>query len=600
MGIIKGTIKMASAVIGTISGIIGIGTAGLSINNSIKENYDDKEAYSEDLYRMIDEMDAITNLYDTVAQREELLDDTLAIIGEKNLDPTDVLSDIGGLMSTGDFDTTEEALEFGVMLRQLLHSSGKTIDEVNNMMPEIIEGMASGKDLHKILGDDIELKEFIDTDGEEGISVLDLQTYLFKNQSEIDKLFSDLSFTSADEELIKQSKEALGDRIVTDDYYAGIHDKEETVEWQGLVDGAVTPEGGLYVDKEGENPYFIEYLYYDPYSNPINLDSINSGNIDNYVISEYGSERYNELSSIDEILSYSENHEYEKSSYSAPTKEEIDAANARNEEKARIAAELEASEIVQKRTDFAETIGIDSDSFGNVLTNLNDNLENISESILNQDYINSPKSFYEDSDVVSHMPYSLYNVRESFENFNDETIDYCENLDMMLDEINGNVSYLRESHSVYSDYFDEAFSNIDDDLEDIHNSILEDRYINSLESMYGDNGSSFIYDLNNSINDFELFNNETMNYRENMTFEFEELKNNIIDSMEAEQERMLVNQENSNLLYKIIDILEDMQQNPQSVTENIELTSSNSEDVLRTLAKGMGNVLATVPSVRVR
>ncbi len=43
MGIIKGTIKMASAVIGTISGIIGIGTAGLSINNSIKENYDDKE-----------------------------------------------------------------------------------------------------------------------------------------------------------------------------------------------------------------------------------------------------------------------------------------------------------------------------------------------------------------------------------------------------------------------------------------------------------------------------------------------------------------------------------------------------------------------------
>ncbi len=240
-----------------ISGVMAINSAGDAMfngNNFLEGLSKAGDELVNSLYKTLDYMDGIANLYDTAQQREDIINAAINFTEGKDLDPTDLISDLGGLMLTGNFATNEEALMFDATLRELFHNNGYNDKEVDAIMPQVIAEMQMGGDLTGFVGEFIDENFYTDTDGQGGKSALDVQNYLIEQKGKIDYLFGKQTFSSEYVEYLDTKKKDIAEREISTDYN-GILSLEDKIKWLSLE--GVNAFGGGYeykLDADG-SPY---------------------------------------------------------------------------------------------------------------------------------------------------------------------------------------------------------------------------------------------------------------------------------------------------------------------------------------------------------
>ncbi len=365
--------------IGTVSNVVSLSMVGKDVFDDVKANYDDKEAYLEELYRMLDAMDGVTNLYDNSQEREELILDTLSVICDKNLDPIDVLKDLGELMSTGDFESAEETLMFDVTLRKFLHACGKSIDEVEKMMPEIIETMKTSSDVYEVFSNngikfeeekEEESLEKFNIDGRAGISGLELQAIMFDSEkkAKIDTAFDESAFSDADKELIEQSKVALKERIIDIDYY-GVLNEADYIDWNTLnrVSNHILGYTGKYIVVDGE-PY---------------VEALVEAGEDEAVYEQYDYETSQYKHFLEEELKRTnkthESVEFHPKEFTDEEIEEYYARKREGEEKVYL-EEIDSDSGLDEMNE-AQYIEVEDSSYYEMLTNIDENVQMIYDAV---------------------------------------------------------------------------------------------------------------------------------------------------------------------------------------------------------------------------
>lgn len=99
-------------LLGAVSGAVTIGVAAIDGINSYKENVEDGEKFSYELYHIVNTMSRKYQWNLDKHETESLIDAAINITHDKNLDVVEIISDLGMFMETGDFASFEEANEF--------------------------------------------------------------------------------------------------------------------------------------------------------------------------------------------------------------------------------------------------------------------------------------------------------------------------------------------------------------------------------------------------------------------------------------------------------------------------------------------------------
>ncbi len=365
-------------VVGASSGVVTLFLAGLQLTTWMYKKNQEDISTSNAIYKMMDTMDLIHDLYSSAVERENLINIASEKTFGKNLDPIAILSDLGDLMQTGDFKSNEDAINFDIALREFLHNNGKSVDEVNEMMPMIIEKMQSGKDISGILDfynvnmDDIEQG----VDGKAGISGLDLETYILSNMTGIWDTFSKLTFSSQDQKNFFESQKELSQRKVNSDYNGPLGQIATNV-WYSLTNSELIDSIYKYEKINGENtmkfgkndPFRLGNLHFEPYFNSM----LEDGN--KVFRNKINNKKWGNVQDPSGIV------EQVEPSQNIPTQAEVNAYNTRHGESQQVRittndyneqTELTTGKVVAS-TGVAGVVALSEDDYG-LLSGINSNV----------------------------------------------------------------------------------------------------------------------------------------------------------------------------------------------------------------------------------
>ncbi len=228
-GVFAGT-EIGGKIAESIKSYVDLGEI---VYEDYSEKMDSKEKFSDYLYKNTDTIDSNINLYNSAEEREETFNAATIITDNLNIDPMELLTDLGDFKQTGQFSSNEEAMSFDATLRELLHMAGKTTEQIDMMMPEILAEMQSGGDVGKLLYEkEVEIPE-LNEDG--SASTDEMKNYFLANKGQIDYQFRLLRHNSDDVENIEKTKEFLKKRVVSAEYN-GPQNENQALVWDSLSD----------------------------------------------------------------------------------------------------------------------------------------------------------------------------------------------------------------------------------------------------------------------------------------------------------------------------------------------------------------------------